>query len=481
MKNVLSRIFESFGRPLGSTAVARRSYDAAGGGRRWRGFNDMPNQLAAQLAARGPAGKRSRAMVGNNPHAASGVETWVSALVGTGIKPQSTHPDPSVRAKLNVKFESWVDGADADCSTDFYGMQALAARRLVVDGESFAVFIYAPNGALTVRLLDAEQIDPAMHRDAGGGVRIVAGVEFDATGRRLAYHVFRERPGLPLGTMLDTIRIPAEDMCHLFRVDMPGQVRGLPWLTPSLLRMADYDAASDAQLMRQKVAAMFAGFITDPNGVPADFQGQADGMGNLDGGIEPGILKVLLPGQDIRFSEAASVGGEVIEFMKVTAREIAAGLGVPYEAMTGDLSGTNYSSIRAGLVEFRRRVEALQHNVLVFQFCRPVWRRFVTAEILSGRLDAPGFERDPEPWLGARWITPRQEWVDPKKDAEAEIAAIGAGLMSRRQAVAARGYDLEVIDAEIASDNARAKALGLTFGAVAAPAPDALDAEDIAA
>ena len=474
MKRLLARIL-SFGKP------AARSYDAAGGGRRWRGFTDMPNQLAAQLAARGPVGKRARALVANNPLAASGADTWVSALVGTGIKPQSTHPAADVRAALNAAFERWTDEADAEGVADLYGLQALAARRLVVDGESFATFAHDANGGLRIRLLDAEQVDPALHREIGEDSRIVAGVEFDSQGRRLAYHAFRERPGLPLGTMLDTVRLPAEDVCHLFRPDVPGQVRGLSWFAPTLLRLADYDAASDAQLMRQKIAALLTGFITDPNGQPADFTGEGDGMGNLDGGLEPGSLKVLLPGQDIRFSDPATIGAEVIDYLKMTAREIAAGLGVPYEALTGDLSGTNYSSIRAGLVEFRRRVEAIQHNVLVFQLCRPTWRRFVTTEILSGRLAAPGFERNPEPWLGARWITPRQEWVDPKKDAEAEIAAIGAGLMSRRQAVAARGYDLEALDAEIAADTARAAALGLTFSTSANPAATTAGPEDMAA
>ncbi|MEP9348798.1 phage portal protein [Xanthobacter sp. KR7-225] len=454
-----------FARILSALAPARRSYDGAGGGRRWRGFNDMPNQLAAQLAARGPVGKRARALVANNPLAASGAEAWVSALVGTGIKPQSTHPDETTRTRLNAAFERWTDDADAEGLGDFYAMQALAARRLVVDGEAFGALTYDARGALQVRLIDAEQVDASLHRELANGVRIIAGIEFDAAGRRLAYHVFRERPGLPLGTSFETVRVPAADVQHVFRMDVPGQVRGLSWFAPVLLRLADYDAASDAQLVRQKVAALLTGFIIDPNAEPAGFGGQPDSSGNLEGGMEPGALKVLHPGQDIRFSDPASVGAEVIEFLKITAREIAAGLGVPYETLTGDLSGTNYSSIRAGLVAFRRRVEALQHNVLVYQICRPVWRRFVTAEVLSGRLPAPGFERDPEPYLAARWITPRQEWVDPAKDSQAEIAAIGAGLMSRRQAVAARGYDLEALDAEIAADNARAAALGLTFQA----------------
>ena len=131
----------------------------------------------------------------------------------------------------------------------------------------------------------------------------------------------------------------------------------------------------------------------------------------------------------------------------------------------------NYSSIRAGIVEFRRRVEAIRYPCVVHRFCRPIWRRYVTLEILSGRLTAPGFMRDPEPYLAARWIVPRRDWVDPQKDVAAEIEAIGAGLMSRRQALAGRGYDLEALDREIAADNAGAAALGLSFATKATPSP----------
>ncbi|GLK71286.1 phage portal protein [Ancylobacter dichloromethanicus] len=445
-----------------------RSYDGAAGGRRWRGFRGMPDLRAAQMAARGPMATRARALVANNALAASGAEAWTSALVGSGIKPQSAHPDPAIRAALNAAFERWTDEADADGLTDFYALQALAARRLVVDGESFGAFMLDGRGALRVRLLDAEQVDASLTSYSAAGARIVAGVEFDAAGRRTAYHIRRERPGMPLASPLQTVRVGADDAFHLLRPEVAGQVRGVSWFAPVLLRLADYDSAADAQLTRQKIGALLTGFVTSTDGeVP--FDGEEAGPGMLEGGLEPGTLKVLAPGQDVSFSDPAEIGQEAIEFMKVTAREIAAGLGIPYEQLTGDLSGVNYSSIRAGLVDFRRRVEALQYGVLVFQMCRPTWRRFVTAEVLAGRLSAPGFFTDPAPYLAAKWITPKREWVDPKKDVEAEISAIGAGLMSRREAVAARGTDIEALDAEIASDKARAEGLGLTFTAGLAP------------
>lgn len=456
---------------------ATRSFEGAGGGRRWRGFGPTLPPLVAQIAQRGTLARRAQHLTANNPMAAAAAEAWVSAIVGTGIKPQATHPDSTLRAETNARWERWTDVADADGLCDFYALQALAVRRMVIDGEVFIVLSHGEDGALRLRLIDAEQVDGAMSRQLDGGGRIIAGIEFDADGRRTAYHVYKERPGLPLAGSPATIRVPAEDMLHLFRATAPGQVRGVSWFAAVLLRITDYDKATDAQLVRQLVAALLAGFIIDTAGGAAGFDGAPDGAGSLDGGLEPGTLKVLGPGQDIRFSEPAKVGSEVIDFLAVTAREIAAGLGVPASVITGNYADANYSSLRAALVDFRRRVEAVQYHTIVFQMCRPVWRRFVTAEILSGRLAARGFVRDPEPFLGASWITPRQEWVDPGKDVEAEITAIGAGLMSRRQAVAARGYDLEALDAEIAADNARAAALGLSFAAGDAPSAVPSDRE----
>jgi lambda family phage portal protein len=440
----------------------RRMYEGAAGGRRWSAGTDMPSTNTAILASRGTLSRRARYFVANNPLAASGVSVWESALVGTGITPMSAHPDSPVREILQSRWEAWSDYSDADEMSDTYGIQRVMARRLVVDGEAFAILVPTPEG-LRIRLIDAEQVDTALHRELPGGGRIVAGVEFDSRGRRLAYHIFRERSGLPLATALDTVRIHADDVIHLFKPETPGQVRGISWLAPSLLRFSEHDQAVDAQLVRQKIAALLTGFIRDPQGTAGGFSGTAAPTDALDVSLEPGSLKVLAPGQDITFSDPASVGAEVIDFLKISAREIAAGLGVPYEALTGDLSDVNYSSIRAGLVEFRRRVEAIQHQVIVFQACRPIWRRFVMTEILSGRVQAPGFFSNPEPYLAARWMPPKSEWVDPAKDVAAEREAIEAGLMSRRQAVAARGYDVETLDREIAADHRRETELGLDF------------------
>lgn len=418
----------------------------------------MPMTLAAMHAARGPLARRARYLASNNALAASGVEAWVSALVGAGIKPQSSHTNQPVRQALNLAFENWTDDADADGLTDFYGLQAIMVRRMVIDGEAFGLLVSTDNH-LRIRLIDAEQVDPSLNREMLNGARIVQGIEFDANGRRVAYHILPERPGMPFAHFtLTPRRVPAADVIHLFRPETPGQVRGISWFAPVLLRLADLDSWRDAQLVRQKVAAMLTAFVVTAEGTGAPFEGTPDTGGNLVGGLEPGTIKFLDPQQDVKFSTPAGIGVEVIDFAKITEREIAVGLGVPASVLTGDLSDVNYSSIRASLVEHRRRVEVLQHGVVAFQALRPVWRRWAAIEVLSGRVSGTV-----EAALPVKHIMPKQVWFDPAKDVQAELDAIAGGLMSRREAVTSRGVDIEALDAEIAMDKARADGLGLTF------------------
>ena len=49
-------------------------------------------------------------------------------------------------------------------------------------------------------------------------------------------------------------------------------MRGVPLITPALVRMFLLDQYDDAELERKRIAAMFAGFITtaDAGGRPAD-------------------------------------------------------------------------------------------------------------------------------------------------------------------------------------------------------------------
>ena len=150
-------------------------------------------------------------------------------------------------------------------------------------------------------------------------------------------------------------------------------------------------------------------------------------------------------------------------FQYRTLLQIAAASGVPYAYVSGDMLKANYSNSRMALLEFRRRVEAWQHAVMVWQMCRRVWERWMDMAVLSGAVTLRGYEVKRFEYLSCDWLPPKWDWVDPLKDARAEIELINAGLKSRTQAITERGYDPAQVDAEIAADRQREAKLGITF------------------
>lgn len=209
---------------------------------------------------------------------------------------------------------------------------------------------------------------------------------------------------------------------------------------------------------------MFAGFITrvQPED-PLMGEGLPDENGIALAGLEPGTMQILEAGEDIKFSQPADVGASYAEFLRMQFRAVAAAMGVTYEQLTGDLTQVNYSSIRAGLLEFRRRVEAIQHGVIVHQLCRPIWKAWMTQVVLEGSLPIADYTRRQREVQAVKWIPQGWQWVDPQKEFNAVKIAIRSGLLSRSEAISAFGYDAEDIDREIAADNQRADQLGLVL------------------
>ena len=132
------------------------------------------------------------------------------------------------------------------------------------------------------------------------------------------------------------------------------------------------------------------------------------------------------------------------------------------------MSQANYSSLRAGLIPFRAKVEQFQYHQIVPQVLAPLWRRVITRAYVAGDLDLP----DLAPAFKVEWLTPRAMQVDPQKDTAALVAQIEAGLTSRTKAVASMGWNVADLDAERAAERQREAELGLT-----APNKESPDAE----
>ncbi len=455
---------------------AAAGYEAAAATRRTQGWNPSTDGINALITGGGDALRsRSRDMVRRNAWACNAVESFIGNAVGAGIKPQAKHPDATVKRQLQELWLRWTDEADAAGLTDFYGLQSLVCRSTIEGGECLVrLRPRLPEDGLSVpiqlQLLEAEHLPTTKNENLPNGNVIRAGIEFDKIGRRVAYHLYREHPGerLMFANAGETVRVPANSVLHVYKPLRPGQHRGQPWLTQVLVKLHELDQYDDAELVRKKLAAMFAAFITENN--PEDpvieskpGEGETDASGVPLAGIEPGSMVKLLPGEDVKFTEPGDVGGMYTEFMRVQLRAVAAGLGITYEQLTGDLERVNYSSIRAGLLEFRRRCEQFQHQVMVFQFCRPVWQAWIEAAAVAGAIDARDYARNRDAYLDVEWRPPSWDWVDPLKDMNAEIAAVRAGFKARSAVINGMGYDEEDVDRRTAADNARADSYGNVY------------------
>jgi len=443
---------------------ARQAYDGATRGRRAAGWRAAGTDANAEIS-RGGARLRNvaRDMVRNNPHAARAVQVISEGVVGAGITPNFAGVNPSDLKRLNELKARHLEttAVDAAGKHDLYGLQNLAVRSLVESGEVLIRLRWRDRRSglplpFQIEVLETDYLDTSKDGETSSGNVIVQGIEFDKKGRRLAYHLYARHPGgiFPFGADFESHRVPAEEIAHLYRVDRPAQIRGVTWFAPVILRMRDFADYSDAQLVRQKIAACFAVFIRNTGGM-----GTLAGKGKTDAGnpiesVEPGMIERLRDGEEVSFGVPPQVEG-YSEYAVTTLHEIAVGLGVDYASLTGDNRQSNFANSRMGWLRFHRSIESWQWGTVVPSACAPIGRWFmIAAQIEMGKY-LPGVQM--------KWTPPRREMFDPGKESNAAREAILAGLTSRSAEVRKLGYDPEEMDAEIAADNARADRLGLKF------------------
>lgn len=491
----------SIDRP-GIRAGSGNPYESSGTGRRMAGWN--PTRLGATTnlwSTLDMMQSRSRDAVRNNPWASSAIDTFEAQGIGTGIRPHWNVDDQAAKAKIETEFRKWAMGIDlgtgqSNCSTDgmlnFYGMQALVGREVFEAGEVLVRQYSRPSSwklrvPYQLQLIESEQM-PVWRTSVTGGDGIApipkgnvvrTGIEFDPSGRRIAYHMYREHPGDTMLFPLDTLqwmRVPAQDIRHVYKPLRAGQLRGQPMMAPVLTSLREIDDYTDAAIVKKKIQTMFAGIIEkiDPNAevVPIDRNQGDNGTGiptpyNYDPLtastiIEPGTFQYLFPGEKVTFPTLPSEQ-DFEMFMVIQLHKVAIGMGLTYEQLTGDLKGVNYSSIRAGLLDFRRKCEQWQRNIIIQQFCYPVVCRWLLEAYLAGTLALPGFAADPSKYLDITWSPPAWNWVDPLKDTKAAEMQVRDGFASRQQIVAELGEDVNAVDQQQQQDKQRADSLGLKY------------------
>jgi lambda family phage portal protein len=309
-----------------------------------------------------------------------------------------------------------------------------------------------------LQVLDPGRLDPEVNRELRDGAVIAEGIERDRHGRPVAYHLRKRTNDLaPVGVIQtrDVERVEAADVIHWFRRDEPEQTRGIPWAAPVASLIRHLDKYREAAVVAARTGAASMGFLESEDGDEAD--------GELPVEIDPGSMIQLPPGFRFSAFDPGYPDGEFGEFVRATLRGIAAGLGVSYATLAGDLSDVNYSSIRQGALDERDTWRTHQDR-LIAEVVQPVFDAWLEAALLAGAIASRGTPfklgsralLEPVTWTPRRW-----QWVDPVKETAANVSAIQAGLKSPSEVVREQGRDLTEVAEEIKRDLAILREAGV--------------------
>lgn len=503
-QNFIDRVVSAFSPAAGLARMhARARLDASFGGGGRGGYNGGRRDrrsLKAWLPGQGSADTdslqdlpqlrgRSRDLGRNAPLAAGAVSTTAIGVVGDGLKLEASidskalglTPEEADAYEVEQEREWEVFCATADftrvqCMDE---MQQLSLRSALESGDVFAIRRYRRDPGdvygTKVQLLEADRVSNpnwALDSDLVSG-----GVEFNADGVPIAYHVSNKHPGGRRVAGMKWWRVPAwsdgglKTVLHVYERLRPEQSRGIPYLAVVVEHLQQLSTYSTAEVD----AAVVSSFITGIIQAPADDDASDPIVGEKDAGLADNEVKLgagaLIstgPGETFTSFNPQRPNANYDAFVKAFCREVGVALELPVELLLKSFTAS-YSASRAALEmawqAFRRR-----RSWFAGRFCQPLYEWMMEEAVASGRLNRPGFFSDPvirAAWCGAQWVGPQRQSLNPYQEAQADALDIQTGVKSREQVCMERtGGDFDKKNEQLGKEQAARNAAGL-----GAPAP----------
>ncbi len=454
-------------RLLGRYDAATTTVDNA---RHWAAADGLSARTANSAEVRRTLRNRSRYEIANNSYARGISLTLANDCVGTGPRLQMLTANATANRIVEQEFFAW---------TDAIGLaEKLRTMRLarVSDGESFGLLTTNPRiptpVQLDVKLVEAEQVTaPSLNKPPA---RYLDGIQFDDHGNPITYDVLREHPGddsFSLTENYDTINAAA--VLHYFRCDRPGQVRGVPDITPALPLFAQLRRFTLAVLGAAETAADFAGILyTDaPAGGEAD---AAEPFEPIE--LEKRMLLTMPGGWKMSQLQAEQPATTYAEFKREILNEIARCLNMPFNVAAGNSSGYNYASGRLDHQTYFKsiRVEQSQLARTVLDRILAAW--LSEAILIEGYL--PNSLRTLDATFEHQWFWDGHEHVDPAKEANAQKLRLASHTTTLAHEYARQGRDWEAELKQRAKEITLMRELGLVIDTTSRSSGDVTDDED---
>jgi capsid protein len=228
----------------------------------------------------------------------------------------------------------------------------------------------------------------------------------------------------------------------------------------------DLDDLMTAELDASKAAARYLAFVKTPDPMmrQAAVGAYSDAAGKKIEDLEHAIIEYLRPGEEVTFAKSDRPGVNFPPFVRLVLTMFSIVSGAPYELISGDYQGLNFSTAKINRNDFANflRPVASRH---IRHFGMRTLSAWMTAAAGSGALDLPGFFAEPDRYLDSRWQPPGMEPVDPLREVKSNIDEMGVLLRAPQEITEARGRDYEEVldDIKDAKDLARERGLELVL------------------
>jgi lambda family phage portal protein len=406
-----------------------------------------------------PLRARARQLVRDNEYAKNAVRIIQNNVIGGGIGLQAHVSTMSgklmdtINSRIEDSFDSWSEKQNCHVAglLGFNDMERTLMGMLVTDGEVLVRKVRQPfgdsNTPLSLELIEADRlVDQWSTAFAPNGNMIRMGVEMDQWMRPVAYWMYPNHPGdmqfASIFVASRFVRVPAEEIEHLYIIDRWPQTRGVSWFHTSISGLGDIGGYEEAEIVKARATASVVGFIKAPEPVGADGVQNGQRVRNF----EPGTIEQLLPGEDFIGFNPSSPNPAMDPFLRYMLRRTAAGIGLSYESLSRDYSQSNYSSSRLALLDDRDLWRVLQ-GFVIRNFRQPIHREWLAASVMSGDLSILDFYSNRKKYEQVRFKPRGWSWIDPSKEVSAYKMAVRCGFMTVADVIAktADGADLEDI------------------------------------
>jgi lambda family phage portal protein len=443
---------------------------------------------------------RSRDLFMGSPIAGGAVLTLRINVVGNGLTPMPQVDGPVLgmdAAKaadtnkfLGEEFDIFADTVECDWNrrSTFYQLQDLTFVNEIISGDILALLpMKKRKGSIydtKIRLIEADRVAnpftagtgffgvPAIPGNAtkDGLVKTFGGVELTDDGEVDAYWVSKYHPlSLPsIGMAVSGAdpqsftRVPAfgEETGRpvallIAEMERPEQRRGVPLMSKCMTEMKNLQRYVESTTVQNVIKSYFTAFITSAMPSTEMFSGIVDSsmVNDLANDLVardpylvklgPGIINWMRPGDAISFPANAGPEGQFEPYVIALCKFIGSCLGIPFEVLLKQFN-SSYSASRAALLEFWRRVKVLR-QLLVDQFCQPIYLAWMMEAVAKGIITAPGFFDDPRiqrAWTKCSWSGSSPGSIDPLKEVMASDKKVKLGVSTlERESLEINGSD----------------------------------------